>query len=287
VQERWFLGPLITLRSGMSHHPARWIAKTGYVARGIVYFIIGGFALLAAAGQGGDTHNPKGALLTVLSTNYGAVLLSAVAIGLFCYAAWRLFQGVMDADQHGTDAKGLAVRGGLLVSAATHTALGIWAVSAVIRHGGDSGGKTGFAAWLMQQPYGPWLVGLVGLAIFGAGIAHIKKGVAKGYEKWFDAPESRMKVIRPVSTTGLVARGIVFLIVGGLFMFAGLNVNPEQAGGIREAMQWIQGLPFGPTLFLVMAAGLVCFGAYSVLEGSYRRIGGLHQLPGGGSRQAA
>lgn len=259
----------------MDHRPLPLIAKAGYAARGVVYFIVGGFAVVAAVGEGGSAPGTKGALMKLFATGFGATLLSLVAAGLFCHAVWRLWQSLADADRHGTDAKGLTVRGGLLVSALTHGALGVWAVSAALGSGGHrgSGGKEGFAAWLMGQPYGPWLVGAVGAAIIGAGIAHIVKGTTRGYEKWFDADEATMKLIRPVSTAGLLARGVVFLIAGGLFVYAGFTVDPDKAGGIHDALQWLHGLPYGPAVFMVIAVGLVCFGGYSLMEACWRRLG--------------
>ena len=90
-----------------------WLARSGYAARGVVYLIVGGLAVLAALGGGGQTTDSKGALLTILQQPFGNVLLGLVALGLVGYAIWRLVQALMDTDHHGTDAKGLAIRGGL------------------------------------------------------------------------------------------------------------------------------------------------------------------------------
>jgi hypothetical protein len=257
----------------------KWIAKTGYVARALVYFIIGGFAVAAALGSA-DATGTKGAMLRLLETGYGTTLLTLLAVGLLCFALWRLFQGVMDADEHGTDIKGLIVRSGLLVSALVHASLAFVSLSIAFGMGrGEGGGKSGVAAWLMQQPFGPWLVMAVGACIVGAGVAHAFKGATRGYEKWFQADERQMKLIRAVSSIGLIARGIVFLIVGAFFIYAGFTVDPQEAGGLEEALQWLRGLPFGLLLFSVVAAGLVCFGAYSFLEAVYRRVRLVEHIP--------
>ncbi|MEX2643017.1 MAG: DUF1206 domain-containing protein [Acetobacterales bacterium] len=250
-------------------------ARIGYAARAVVYFLVGGLAMLAALGRGGGSTDSRGALLTLLGTGFGSVLLFIIAVGLVGYVVWHLFQAIMDTDRHGRDAKGLAVRAGLLVSAATHSALAVWAfVTAVtgVSASDDSGGSGGFESWLMQQPYGSWLVAAVGLCIVGAGIAHVVKGATGGYEKWLKAAGEKMNWIRPICSVGLVARGIVFLIIGWLFLYAGMTVSPQEAGGLREAFQWIRELPFGPWLFLLMAIGLVCFGGYSLIQAIYRRV---------------
>ncbi len=81
-------------------------ARAGYASRGIVYVIVGGLAVFAAFGEGGSTTDSRGALYTVLTAPFGKALLATLAAGLLYYAAWRLVQAVLEADCHGTSAKG-------------------------------------------------------------------------------------------------------------------------------------------------------------------------------------
>jgi Domain of Unknown Function (DUF1206) len=82
-----------------------WLARSGYAARGVVYLIVGGLAVVAALG-GGRTTDSKGALRTTLQQPFGEALLALVALGLVGYAIWRLVQATTDPDGHGTDVKG-------------------------------------------------------------------------------------------------------------------------------------------------------------------------------------
>ncbi len=75
-----------------------WLARSGYAARGVVYLIVGGLAVLAALGRG-QTTDSEGALLTILQQPFGTVLLGLVALGLVGYAIWRLVQALMDTDR--------------------------------------------------------------------------------------------------------------------------------------------------------------------------------------------
>lgn len=260
----------------------RIASRAGYGARGVIYLIIGIFALLPVVGmrQDGGATSSKGALEALLSQPAGAILLSAVTIGLVGYAGWRALQAIANTDGHDRDFRGLVVRGGLLISAATHLALAAYAATLVVgaiggmaEGGGGGGGKREIAAWLMRQPYGVYLVATLGGAIAGAGLAQMWKGASVSYAKWLDVPANRTWLTRPICTFGLIARGIVFCIVGGLFIYAAVTIDADQAGGLPEALAWLKQQAFGLILLTVMAIGLFAFGLYSVIEAIYRRVG--------------
>ncbi|MCB2053292.1 MAG: DUF1206 domain-containing protein [Geminicoccaceae bacterium] len=254
------------------------LARFGYAARGVVYVIVGGLATLAAFGSGGSTTDSRGALRTLLGQPFGEVLLGIVAAGLLAYALWRAIQATLDVDDHGTDAKGLAVRAGLAVSAVTHVALAVFAASLIftLAHSGggaQSGGGGGGGDWtatVMRQPFGRWAVGFAGLCVIGAGIAMIVKGIRKGYEKRFAVDWGHAPVLGPVCRFGLIARGGVFLITGSFFITAAWQADPDEAQGLAGAMRVVQDQPFGWALFSLLALGLLAFGLYSMIEAYYR-----------------
>jgi hypothetical protein len=63
------------------------MARLGYGARGIVYCLVGGLALLAAFGSGGQTGGSRSALQSLLSQPFGKAWLVLIASGLFGFAA--------------------------------------------------------------------------------------------------------------------------------------------------------------------------------------------------------
>src|SRR3954471_4807295 len=71
------------------------LARAGYAAKGVVYVLVGGLALLAAVGSRlpfdapeGATTGTRGALHRLVEQPYGKIILVAVAIGLAGYAIW-------------------------------------------------------------------------------------------------------------------------------------------------------------------------------------------------------
>jgi Domain of Unknown Function (DUF1206) len=251
------------------------LARLGYAARGAVSLIIGVLALLAALGRGGGATGSKGALQALFSQPLGAVLLGAVALGLFGFAMWRAFQSLLDADGRGTDAKAIMVRIGQAVSAIIYVGLGVFALSLLFGWGQGGGGGEDSArdwtAWLLAQPFGRWLVGGVGLAVAGAALG-------MGYKAWTASFRQHLAADAPgwvtsLGRVGYVARGIVFLVIGGFLLLAAWQSDASEARGLGGALAALQAQPFGQALFGLVAAGLAAFGAFEFAEARYRRIG--------------
>lgn len=66
-----------------------WFARAGFVARALIYGIIGVLAVKLALGAGGKTTNQQGALKTIAHQPFGKLLLILVAVGVAGYAFWR------------------------------------------------------------------------------------------------------------------------------------------------------------------------------------------------------
>lgn len=249
-----------------------WLARSGYAARGLVYILVAGLALFSSLG-GGDP-NSKSALQLVLEQPFGRIWLGLIAIGLGGFIAWRLVQAFANADGHPNSLKGYIARIGMLVSGITHLGLATFAASQALTLGSgtQSGGEDAISAWVIAQPFGRYLLAGVGLAVIGAGVAQIVKGYRHGYRKYMDIPANAGTVIDWICLYGLVARGVIFVIIGVFFCYAAFAVDPDQAGGMSDALAWVRHLPFGAVLYAFVALGLLAFGLYGFAEAAYRRI---------------
>ena len=91
----------------MQHLPRHLIipfARAGYAARGLIYLVIGIFAI-GAAFWSFEKKDTKGAVLEVLQLPLGMALIIALLIGLAGYVGWRLVQAIFDTDDHGLPAR--------------------------------------------------------------------------------------------------------------------------------------------------------------------------------------
>jgi hypothetical protein len=251
------------------------MARLGYGARGIVYCLVGGLALLAAFGSGGQTGGSKSALQTLLSQPFGKAWLAAIALGLFGFAAWRIVEALTDADHRGTEWKALGVRAAHLISGGIYASLALFAVNLALGLGGGGGedqAAQGWTAWLLSQPFGQWLVGLIGIGVAGAGVGFAWKGWKRDVMARLAIPPGTERWVQPLGRLGYAARGVVFVIVGIFLVVAALHSNSSEVRGLGGALQSVQAQPFGWILLAIVAAGLVAFGVFGLVQARYRHL---------------
>jgi hypothetical protein len=198
-------------------------------------------------------------------------MLGVIIVGLVGYSCWRVIQSVQDVDHHGHTLKGLAVRGGLLASAATHGLLALWAIGVLVGSGGSPGDQLAQQGWINSGP-GQLVLGVVALTVICAGIAHIYKGWTARFERYMSIPPGPNNWARPLCRFGLVARGVVWGIVGWFLLKSAMMARAGDIHGLEGALRSLRDNAYGPWLLGVVAAGLFAFGVYSLLEAFYRRI---------------
>lgn len=258
----------------------RWLARFGFAAKGIVYIIIGAISANAAARSIGSPTDSRGALGVILEQPMGRVLLGAVAFGLAGYALWKLVEAVFDPEGKGGDWKRVAKRVGFAISSAVHAGLAYEAARMVMGEagGGRSSGQNNTEHWtavVMQQPMGRWAIGLVGATIIGYGLYELYKGATDDIARRLSitdlSADHRRWVVR-MGRAGLIARGIVFGIIGWFLVQAALQQRSEEAQDLREALVTLQQQPYGRWLLGLVALGLIGYGIWELAKARYRRI---------------
>ncbi len=251
-------------------------ARTGYASRGLVYLVVGALALTTVFSAQARPEGAKGAIEALFGHSIGFVLVYVLIAGLVCYAGWRFWQSLRDTDNHGTGAKGLVIRGGLLASGVTYLLLALFAWRLVRGEGedGSRGSQSLVPDWLTIEPWMLWVAAIVPA---GVGAAHVWKAIKAKFERHFLCDEATMHWLRPLSRVGLIARGVVFFLIAFLLVEGGRNYTPDEPPRTEDALGYVQGIEMGgvtvgPWLLALLGLGLIAFALYSVAQAFYRRV---------------
>jgi len=260
---------------GRSKHLER-VARAGLVARGVVYGLVGILAIKVASGSGGDTTDQQGALKTIAGQPFGEVLLVLVAIGLAGYALWRLVRAAIGhGPETGEDDAKDRISG--VVSGIAYAALCFTAVKILIgSSSSSSSSKTEKATGgVLDWPLGRYLVIVAGLVVLGVAVDQALKGIKQKFRE--DAKTEQMspgvdQAYTAVGVVGHLARAVVFALIGWFVIKAAIDYDPDKAVGLDQALAKLSSSAFGPVVLGIVAAGLIAFACYSVLDARYRRV---------------
>jgi len=250
-----------------------WLARAGFVARGVIYALIGILAFELAFGNSGNKANQEGALQTIAAQPFGKVLLILVAIGLAGYSLWRFAHALLG---HGPERSDSTFdRISALVSGLVYAGLCAIAVEILLGSGGNSSNAPKQTAGVLGWPGGPWLVGAAGVALIGVGLYQGYRGMTRDFLKDSKTEEMSPRVrtwIEWIGTFGHLARMVVSCLVGVFLIKAAVEFDPSKAVGLDGALAKVAHASYGPFLLTIVAAVLIAFGVYSLSDARYRRL---------------
>ncbi len=259
---------------------APWIeklARLGFIAKAVLYMTIGALATAAALRLGGTPGTgSRGAMATLINAPFGELLIVAIAIGLFGYAAWRLVEGITDAEGVGTSAKGIAKRVRSVGIGVLHAALGVSAIK--LAAGDVNAAKDGaqtqhWAARALSSTTGTAILGAVAAGFIAFGAYQLYKAYRAKLDKRLSLggmSSGARRFVIAASRFGIAARGVVFATVGVLLVRVITQHDPKEARGIKSAL--LELFELGRAPFLLVATGLVAYGIYQLINARYRRI---------------
>jgi len=236
--------------------------RFGMVVYGVVHLVVAWLAVQLALGDHSESASQKGAIQTLAKQPFGPLLLWLVAIGMFLLVLWRVVE-VFVGHQEYDGAKRWRKR---LVSAFKAVVYGYIGVTAFrFAIGASSGQSTNYTSKLMDQTYGRWIVGAIGVAIVLYGVSYARRGWTEKFMENLDARCTLSDVstaYRLVGKIGYIAKGIAFCIVGGLFVAAAYTHEAKKSGGLDQALHTVLQQPLGPVLLILIAAGIACYGLF-------------------------
>jgi hypothetical protein len=252
------------------------LTRAGFVARGAVYAVIGVLAIQVAMHSGGTPTNQRGALETIQKQPFGHWLLIAVAVGLGGYALWRFVQAAIG---HGPEGGGDGSGFGRVSAAASGCAYaGMCALAVSILIGASSQSSSNphkSAAGVLGWPGGQWIVAAAGIAFIGVALYQGYKGVTRAFlddDKTEDMGPATRTWFTRIGVVGHLARMVAFGLIGIFVVRAAIDYAPAKAVGLDGALEKLARQSYGTFLLVIVAAGFIAFGIFSIAESRYRRI---------------
>ena len=256
------------------------LARSGLVAKGLSYGLVGILALRLALGDGGGKATSRqGALQQVAQHSFGKIVLFLLAFGFAAYALWRFVQAYAERPDAGdTAAKVWAKRAGYVGRGLVYVGLTYTTASIVLGAGGGQS-QTAKArhstAVVLSWPGGRLLVMAAGFALVAVALWNLYRGLARKFEdKWRVArlsPAVRRWGGR-AGVIGHVARFVVFALIGVFAIKAAVDYKPKDAIGLDGALQKLANASYGPWLLGLTAAGLFAYGVYCLVDARLRDV---------------
>ena len=240
------------------------LCRVGFAGRGLLYILIGLLVL-----QTGRTEDLTGAL-EYLDQGSGKLLLMVICAGMAAYGLWRLADAAFGMEHPGSGNQALGKRAAAGFSGLIYLYLAYKALRILVA--GDPGETSARqqADTVLDLPGGAVMLGLAAVVLGVAGLVQLRTAVRCTFLGRLDSRATSLAV-KWLGRIGYSARGIIFLLAALLIGRSALDGRSSEAGGMEQALDILS----GPLLYAV-AAGLILFGLFSIIEGLFRHI---HQPP--------
>jgi hypothetical protein len=264
-----------TARDALSNEWFERIVRIGHAAKGVVFGAIGIMAARLALVDRGETPDFPGALEAMSEQPLDVLFLVVLALGLLAYSAWRFAYGLADPDNENGSLRGWMHRLVMFGVGITYAGFGFYAVALLLGLRRDNDGIQDETATILALPLGRWIVMAVGAGVVVAGLHELFVAFSARFREEFRnadlRPWERWLVVG-VGWWGHAARGAIYCAAGFWGVKAGVRYDPDEARGFADTLGEIATGPMGTWLLLLIAAGLLSFGVYSLLLALHRHI---------------
>lgn len=256
----------------------RWLVRAGFISRAITYGVIGALTFATAVGAGtmGVAANQQGALALIARAAPGRAALVVVCAGLLAYALWKITQGAFGRRIQGDGGLNWKDRVADLGGGVAYLAFFAIAIRVLSGSAGSSSGEPKHAAaGILGWPGGQLIVGIGGGVLIAISLYQLYDALSGEFAKEENTQQmnqSERRAFMLMGHVGLAARALVFGLIGYFLVRTAIDFNANDAVGVDGALARLHHQTLGPWILGLVAAGLITFAAYSVLEARYRRL---------------
>ena len=239
-----------------------YFARAGYLARAIVYFLLGYLTFATSQAEG-----TASVLDNIQDLPAGTVILVITGIGLAAYGFFRIYGAIIDIQDDGDDAKAYGKRVGHVASGIAHLILAFLAIRLALGMGSSGGSGSAEATQkVLSFPGGQAVIAVVGACFLLAGFNQAVKAVTGKFRRLLspDVPEWGVWMGR----IGYAARAVVFAAIGWHLLRSAWAEDAQNVG-FQASLQTLRETGW---VYDAVAIGLLIFGLFSLVMARYRTI---------------
>ncbi len=265
----------------MSENYPDWlkrVAQTGLIAKGVVYFIFGALILMATYIPSDDPVGLYELVKYIINLGWaGRLTVALMALGLFCYSAWKFFQMVYNVEGYKENTFGYFIRITWLGPFLFYLVLGSHALIQLVRW------YTGSFTFFKDEPSklhellhtegGKWMVLAISIGLLVNAISLFYLAFTGRYTIMLTGRgfyQSSPHLAKLTGVAGYVGYGITLLILAVLFGLSVYFTDDSMARGQDSLFYYLIRQPFGKVLLTTISLGTVCYGLYFFLASFYR-----------------
>ncbi|MBJ7607954.1 MAG: DUF1206 domain-containing protein [Candidatus Dormibacteraeota bacterium] len=250
------------------------VARAGILSRAVNYMVLAILVTAVLLGRSNKEVDRRGAVEGIAGAPLGRTLLVLLCMGFVAYIAWQLLRAVASRRDQGpaanTGRRALAVGTAVVYAAFLVTTVRVLVGSSTQSPQNDQDSLT---ARLLGASGGRLLVVLAGAAIIIVGLVLVGYAASRKFETLLDTSSMGRSMRRAAAVLGIAgqaARGLVFVIVGGFVLSAGISADAAQSKGLDASLKTLAAQRFGALMLSVVALGFLAFGLYSLIDARYR-----------------
>jgi hypothetical protein len=269
--------PVAAVKRAAAHPWIEFLERAGYIARGVLYLVMGVLAFRLAGGFGGKATDQSESLATMAGGPFGKALLLAFAVSLGAYSVWGFVRAIFDPLHRGDGAAGIAERLGFAWSGVAYAGLALFGLGLFVGASKTASQDTtqSTIAKILAYPAGEVAVLLIGLVSISVGLWQFVEAYRAKFKHDFkreQMTEAEETLVFGLGRLGMVARGITFTLVGWFIVQGGMHRDPSRVRGYGGAFMWLLTQPHGHLLLGIVALGFIALGLHSFAAARWIRL---------------
>ncbi|WP_377935600.1 DUF1206 domain-containing protein [Amnibacterium endophyticum] len=252
----------------------RVVARSGYIASGLLRLLIGVLALLLAAGlDDAPEVNAASAFGLLRAAPAGGVLVAIAAGANGALALWLVVQGVL----YRPPALLERWRQRIVYwsRSAVYVVIGLIALRVAIgarQSSVDADRAAGRR--LLEVPGGSVVLLLLGLTVLSIGVGMVWVAIVRRFVGTIHLPEApwARRAVVVLGIVGYAVQGVTIAVVGGFLAVAAVTSDAARTGGLNDALVAVAGSGLGRGFLVVVAVGWAVAGAYALLRARLARL---------------